>query len=350
MTGTDVLRDLFEERTADVQDRPERTTEVSRRVRRTRRRRAVSAVAALAVGVAGTVGLLAPGGAPRSAPPVPALQQKVDGLPVWTNGSRLAAHTTFLAPERRSATFPVTPSSWSLGVSELCSRDLGESLGVYWAVNGRVYGGGTCGSGGGDFARGAYGLEERYWREAGVQLGEPMTVRVWVAQTERGSHPFAAGGPPVYTGPMPETRVAFGLYERVDPSAYPLPPRPATLQSLDDGPLMAGGPVLRTMDSRRVGANATVSATLRLPADGLTYSAQLVSPGQLVVAVNGTTVDRIESWGYDSAGAGGIEITPKEMRQHGVVVQPGQDVTVTVTASRFTDPGWLFLLRRGTGG
>jgi hypothetical protein len=108
---------------------------------------------------------------------------------------------------------------------------------------------------------------------------------------------------------------------------------------------MAGGRVLWVLESRKVGADATGGTTVRLPAGGLTYDASFVAPGQLMVSVNGIVIDRVESWGYTGSSSGGVTITPKEMRSHGLQLRVGQRVTVTVTASRFADPGWRFQLR-----
>lgn len=344
MTTSGTLRDLFEERTTAPPANPDRAAAVAARVRHVRRRRSGTAVTAALLAVVAAVGVpLATRGTTHADRPVPALERQVDGLRVWSNGSRLTEHGSFLSTAQRSASITVTPTTWSMGLSAACSRDLGQKLGVYLSVNGHVMVGGGCGPGGGDFSRGSYGLEQQFWAGAGGHLGEPMTLRFWVGATTK--EPFSQGGPPVWTGAMPPTRVSLGVYDRVDPSAYPLPARPPRLQPLDDAATMAGGRVLWALDSRQAGAEATGGTTVRLPRGGLTYDAGFVSPGQLLVSVNGTVIDRVESWGYDEHGAGGGPLTSSELRQYGLHVEVGQPVTVTVVASRFTDPGWRFQLR-----
>ncbi|MDX6203502.1 MAG: hypothetical protein QOJ83_3002, partial [Frankiales bacterium] len=191
--GTSTLREVLEQHVTSVPEHPKRLEEVHRRARSLRRRRAGVAVGALAALVVVVLAVTAGPGllTSRQDRSVPAYQQRVGALLVWSNGSRLAAHSSFLSTARRSATFTVTPTTWSMGVAQACSHELGQKLGVFLSVNGHVVIGGGCGPGGGDFSRGSYGIEQQFWAESGVHLDEPMTVRFWVAAMTKA--PFRRG-------------------------------------------------------------------------------------------------------------------------------------------------------------
>ena len=346
------LRDLFDERTASVPERPRRASEVAGRVTRLRRQRAVATVAAAVVAVTLAVGVpLGLGGLGRTDRAVPAWEQTTDGLKVWAVGSRLVAHGSFLSAEQRSSTLTVIRTSRPLTFTSGCSRDLGDGIEVNLSINGQVTGGGSCGPGGGGyFTPGGYGHEDDTWSGTGVQVGEQATLRFSLARTPS-SRTGTLAAPTTYRGAMPDTTVTVGVYQRVDPAAYPLPPRPARLLVVDPPPSGGGGTALARVDSGAVsgGPNTPVTLTPTLPARGLSYQFAFVSPGQVILSVNGTEVGRYESWGYDVAGAAGPAISVADMKGAGVDVRPGEKVTITLTPSRFTDPGWVYYLQDGAG-
>ncbi len=351
------LREVFDERTVSMPERPARGAEVASRVTRLRRQRAAATVAAVVVAVGLAVGLpLGFSGLGRTDRAVPAWEQTTDGLKVWAVGSKLVAHGSFRSDERRSATLTFRRTAGALTFSSVCSPDLGKQVEIYWSVNGHVMGGGSCAEGGGSYyTAGSFPDFESSWKGTGVAVGERATLRYWLTSgprtaSARASSDKGMGSPPTYRAAMPDTAVTFGIYQRVDPAAYPLPPRPKKLAVLT-GPMSAGdGKILGTVDSRTVtgGPNAAVTLTRTLPVTGLDYQLGFVSPGQVLVSVNGTAIGRHESWGYGEWGAGGTHISRSDLAAAGLDVRPGDKVTITLTPSRFTDPGWTFYLLAGS--
>lgn len=346
------LRELFEERTASVPERPGRASEVAGRVTRLRRQRAAVTVAAALVAVGLALGLpLGLTGLARTDRAVPARQQTTDGLKVWAVGSKLVAHGSFRSDQQRSSTLAFTRTSGPLTFTSQCSTDLEQQLEIYLAVNGQNIGAGSCSpDGGGYITPGSFGSYDDVWSGTGVKVGERATVRFWVARTPS-TGAGVVTGPPTYEGSMPDTTVSVGVYRRVDPATYPLPPRPKRLAVLSEPTPARGGAILETVDAITVagGPNAPITVTRTLPARGLDYQLGLVSPGQVLVSVNGTAIGRYESWGYQEADALGISISEKAMSDAGVDVRTGEKVTITLTPSRFTDPGWVFYLLAGSG-
>ncbi|MGZ4616731.1 MAG: hypothetical protein ACXV4A_14365 [Actinomycetes bacterium] len=170
-----------------------------------------------------------------------------------------------------------------------------------------------------------------------MHLGQPVTITARVVAYAKGKAPDKE---PVSRGPMADYRVAFAIYTPVLLADYPFPTRPAALVSLDEGALSGEGRRLRTVSARDVGATGATGVRFRLPRQGAVVDLYAVEPGTLRVAVNGTTVSEWSSWTYTGGGFGSIDVSAKGLRPYGVTVRPGQTVTVTITATRFTDPAW----------
>jgi hypothetical protein len=336
------LRELLAERTQAMpaDSSVARAAAVDQKVRVVRRRRAASASFAVVAVVLVAVGLAGPlrDGHERTGP-VPAYQQKVGHgmLPRYSDGGEVAAYTTFRTDEKRNATFTFTPTSWSFLVSIRCDKDMPKSKMVSVDINGKALMAGSC-SGGASTAGPAYGTEQARAESLGVRLGEPATVQVRVVAFTPGQK--VPEKQPVYRGAMRDYGVGVAVYSPMALDDYPFPPRPPKLESLDGGGVGDGGRLLGTVDSRSVGPNGQGAVPVRLTPKGFHTEIYAVAPGAVTVTANDRTIDLATSWTWTGKGFGGLDITPAELRSHGMEVKTGDLVLVAFAGYRFTVPGW----------
>jgi hypothetical protein len=339
----DDLRTLLVERSTTVPPpRPGRADEVSGRVRGIRRRRAAAtglSVVLAVVAVLAGAGLLRSGDHQRA---VPAYERKIDGLPLYRDGYRLVGHVSFHTDDLRSASFDFTPSTYGMALGSVCSADSKPAVSV--EVNGHPVMTGSCG--GQNLSAPTFRDDARFWRAEQVRLGQRITVGARVVRSVHSRNPRLPN-PTLYRGPMRDIRVSVGLYQRVPVSAYPFPPRPHKLGSVDAGGRFDGGRVRHVFDARTIGATGSAQWTTRMPATGLTYAGFYVAPGAVTISVNGTVVDRQTSWDYAGTGSGGPSLDPAFLQQHRVNVAVGDRVTIAVRATRFRDPAWKLVVRAG---
>ncbi len=326
-TEHDLRRTLAEH--ADLRPAADFTAQVRGRIRTVRRRRAgatsLLAVAGLAAALVVVVPRLA--ATPHELATAPANIK----LPTYDHGGRLAGSVSFLTSERREASFTFTPTSWDLSWMTQCTPQvLVSDVTVAFFVNGHFAMGSSCG--GSASFDGWPGQGEATWSRMGVRLGEPTTVTFRVvprAETGTGT-PYLTR----YDGPMPDVRVAAGIYAGVPLADYRFPPRPATLRPLPDlldSDLVrlgsAPGPVVGTQST-----TFTYQDTLAIIADA-------VEPGSLTILLDGIEVARWSTWGYDDGGFGmpfaGVDTDA--LAAVGLHLNPGQQMTLTVVAERFTD-------------
>jgi hypothetical protein len=351
MALTDIdLRELFAERTATTpaDSAVARVGAVGRRVRVIRRRRAAGVSLGVVVLLMVVTGISALFRGPQDqAAPVPAYQQKVSGglLPRYNAGGEATAYTTFSTDDKRDATFTFTPTSLRFFVGIKCDKVLPESHIVSVEINAKEMFSGSCNSK--LFAAGpAYGKEQAWAKELGVQLGVPATVKVRIAQVTYG-HNAGTEKQPVYRGAMADYRVGVGVYSPIAIDDYPLPPRPHKLASLDQGPTFGKGRVLGTVDSRSVGANGEGAVSATVTPEGFHTEICTVAPGAVSVTVAGVPIDLVAHWTWISSGYGGLTLTPAELRKLGIDVKTGTHIDVVFTGARFTVAGWRADVRAG---
>jgi hypothetical protein len=161
-----------------------------------------------------------------------------------------------------------------------------------------------------------------------MELGKPsvITVRVTAAQKQ---------GPPdgtPYDGPMPDLRVEMAIYVPVSLSEYHFPPRPATLKPLQS-PYADSLAAFQSTAKQIVG---TQSATLTYR-ERLAIQAFAVEPGSLRFLINGMEASEWSTWDF-VGGGWGMNLDEETLSQYGLHLRPGEQVTITVIAERFTDP------------
>lgn len=322
----DTLRTALREgATSDPAARAGRLAGVRQAVVR-RRRRQVSAglVAAGLVAAAGIGGLRA--WPVDRAEPQPATRE-TRSLPEYHRGGRLLGQTTVEMVSGRTATLTVTPTAWGLALAMACSESdalLVEQLDsqVAVSVDGRPFvQGGGCGGG----FRGPWHRDQALWRDAGVELGTPMTIQIRV------------------TGPQPLPpaipSLAVGVYQDVPVAEYPLPSPPATVPTTPPDGGIALPELRRAIE---VGAGATSGTVTRTVAYSPTLTArvQAWAPGEIVLGLNGQEVGGASFWTY-SSDAAEVSLDAETLREAGLVVpRTGEPVAITVTARRFASPAW----------
>ncbi len=336
------LRSVLIDRSSTAPTTPDvqRLTAVQGRVRAIRQRRAAGAgglavllVAALAV---------APSLLDRptqQSMEVPAHDQTVVGglFPRFDSGRKFAAHTVFETDEAREKSFAFTPESLDFGFVLLCRPALPERYLLAFSVDGESFGAMSCNAGGGSMA--TYPVEQL--TQARFRPGSPVTITVRVVAPKKDD---PVSQQPTYTGPLPTMRVSLAVYTPVPRDQYPLPPRPPALESLDEvasgNAGLAPGRRLGTVDSRQLGANGNGSVVLELPRHGAEVIATSVAPGTLQIDVNGVAIENISTWTWHGSGVERL-LSTENLAQHGVRVQPGDEVKVRVSASHFTvDDAW----------
>ena len=310
MATIEDLRAVLGGHAGELPARPGLLAGVHARLRRDRRRRAVAAGAVAAVVAVTTAGLVlrtdTADDRTVAAPP---------GVEAFYAGGALLASTA-VGPDRPSATFSLTPTSYDLVIRSSCPAD--DTALVRVRVGGREIGGGSCG--------GAWsgGLRtEAFWAGFGVVPGRPVAVEVTVA------------GPDGTATPPGTVHVA--AYQRIPVSDYPLPPRPARLTGLEAVPGGSG------WDARRAGGGSGTTRTVQITASSA-LRVVTVAPGAVRVTVSGRLVGLAESWDWNS-NSFELGLNAATLRESGIRIEDGEGIDVTVTAERFTVPGWTVEVR-----
>lgn len=288
------------------------------RVRR-RHTRAATAMAAAVVVAGVAVGLTVPSHT-RNATVVPA--RPSTPYPTYHAGGKAIAGGQITSPAQGTLTFTFVPTSYALVLWTFCSSP--HTL-VSVAINGHLASFGGCGGGLGGVADAAASRVE--WKTASaVVLGHPNTVTVTLVD---GDTPTAK---PLKMAGRPAGTVTSAIYQGIPVADYPLPAKPAHLP-----PLTANGGEPVVLDSRTVGADGTFA--LLLSAGGR-LDVTAIGPGQIDLKVNGQHLQTSAFWTYGSQTVL-IDLSAARLLGAGVTTSNGQQVTVTVTATRFTGPYWL---------
>lgn len=238
--------------------------------------------------------------------------------PTYHGGGKAIAGGQITSPTQGTLTFTFVPTSYELFLATFCSNP--RSL-ITVAVNGRVDQGGGCSGGQGDIADSAASVTE--WQKANqVVLGQSNTVTVTLVDADT---PTAQ---PLDQAQRPTGTLAAAIYQGVPVADYPLPAKPAHLPPLTSN---GGEPVI--LDSRTVGPNGTFTVPATV---GSRLDVTAVAPGQIDVQVNGQHLQTDAFWTYDSQTA---MIDLSSAMLHGA--RAGQNVTLTITATRFASPYWL---------
>jgi hypothetical protein len=348
LTNNDLRAVLTERASATPgNDAVARVASVDRRVRVIRRRRAAGAslaVVILLLVVTGVSGLFR-GSRDRTAP-VPAHMQKVAGglLPRYNGGGKATAYTSFRTDEKRATTFTFTPGSSGLLVAFRCDKDMAPGFLVSMEVNGKTLMMGTCSRG--LNTRGpSRGDEQSEADLFGIRPGEPASMRVRVVHVGTGA--ATPEEEPVYRGAMSNYRIAVGVYSAMTLADYPFPPRPKTLESLDQDTNSSDARLLGKIDSRSVGPDGRGVVRTTLTSKGVHFELYAVAPGAITMTVNDQTVDVARFWTWEGSGYGGQVLTPNALQQLGIEVHVGDRITVGVAGKRFTDPAWRAEVREG---
>jgi hypothetical protein len=347
LTDNDLRAVLAERASATPgNDAVARVASVDRRVRVIRRRRAASATLAVVILLLVVTGVSGLFRGPRDrAVPVPAHLQKVAGglLPRYNGGGEATAYTSVRTDEKRATTFTFTPGSSGLLVAVRCDKDMPESQMVAIDVNGKSLMAGSCNTG--LNTRGpSYGQPEA--DSFGIlDPDKPASMQVRVVQVGPGTH--SPEKQPVYRGGMGNYRIAVAVYAQMPVADYPFPPRPKTLESLDEDTNSGGGTMLGKVDSRSVGANGEGAVVTKLTNKGVQLEVYAVAPGAVTMTVNGQTVDVARFWTWKGSGYGSLVLRPGALHQLGIDVQVGDRISVGVAGKRFADPAWRAEVREG---
>ena len=300
-----------------------------------RRRRAGRYAAGIAaVAVIAVVASTSVVGQRRAEPPARPRNPDVNGLPLYAHGGRQIGSARVPLHAGLNRLFTATPASFGLTVALACSGRLASDRprGLTIRINGQdtvaTQGGGCGDASTGESASASGGwteaAQQRYWSQAGVRLGQPVSVDVVVDGT-----------------PTAGTTARVALYQDVPLADYPFPSRPARTQLDPDV-----GPALQRSHSVVLpGGAATGTWTATVP-----YAARLVvrggttGPGLVEVRLGGRLVAGTASWTYDEGGFE-LAIDPDALRLAKVPVPAaGTPVTISITVSRFAERTWQLQL------
>jgi hypothetical protein len=259
---------------------------------------------------------------PRASMPPP--MNLIEGFPEYHWGAKVIAAQVEHLPTKR-LTLTIVPTTLDLVWFERCEYEdttaPDATLTIDFKVNGRPLGGGGCGGLG----------RSADWSALGVRLGKPATFTMTVRSAER----FDQQKQRVIKEPIRGTgSIALAIGERVSFADYQLPPRPATLQPLED---MGFGDsddraTRYELNGDTADPSMTASVTIRWPG-ALYYSAVSQTPGFLHISVEGVEVATDDWWDYEQGTWGGpLDRDTKGMPR----LKKGQLVSVTARPEHMT--------------
>ncbi len=316
MNLTDLTEVLRERAELDDTAHDARMAGIRGRIVATRRRFALAGVICVVLAVVSAVFLTVP----REVEPA----NPTRSFPEYYDGARLVAQEWADLPTN-SITIEYTPKSDEFVLLDRCAA---QGLVMVIAINERPVQAGGCHSG---------SLRIGNLAKFGAEVGKPLviTMAVGVGSVE-GEFPEKVEEvrPPdaEATGEF-----ALGVGEVVPISEYPLPPRPETLEDVDDLGLSDGTPGDVNLRADQADPDAPQTTTMVWPGS-IGLRAALNTPGRLEVLVNDRAVYEVESWNYE--GVSGFETFGEE---DGLPFAPGQSVTVTVIPERTTGD-WIVQL------
>lgn len=312
---TEVLRDRAE---LDDTAHDARMAGIRGRVLATRRRFALAGVVCVVLAVVSAVFLTVPRAVEPANPP--------RSFPEYADGARLVLQEWADLPTN-SVTVEYAPTSDEFVLFDRCSAE--PAMVRIITINGHFAQSGGCEYGGAtQFANLA-----RFGGEAGKPLVITMIVGVG----------RVVGEPPEKVEdvrPPDEAATgefAIGVGELVPVSEYSFPPRPETLEDIDDLGVSADNPGGVTIRADRDDPDARQTVSLVWPGS-IAVRAALNTPGRLEVFINGKAVYDVDSWDY-SRMSGSATLGEAD----GLVFPPGQPVTVTVVPERTTGD-WIVQL------
>ncbi|MGW4210423.1 hypothetical protein ACWEIJ_20710 [Lentzea sp. NPDC004789] len=288
---------------------------VRARVAATRRRRAVAGVACVVLALVGIVYAVLPGRGPSPEPAVPPRS-----LPEYQSGTRLTAQAWGDLPST-SVTVRFVPKSLDLKVFTQCDvGDRNRALLVTVTVNDRpLMEQSSCG--------GATMTPD--WSPLGVVVGQPTVITLTVLG-EQGE--FGPGSPSLL--PLPARGAfALGVGETVPVNEYSFPPRPPTLQNINEGRL---GPITKPLvklQADPADPTAAKEATVAWPGGHSLLLAHLNTPGRIRVLVNDIQFIDLSCWTY-SVCATQAEWPSFDGDRRGL--SEGQSVKITAIPERTT--------------
>lgn len=314
---------------------------VRRKVARYRRRRTVTAFVAAALLVGGVSSVAGRDTAPRL-PRVPTTSASVVHIPGildWNVDGPVVAGGTARMPGG-TVRLTIVPAALDINLEERCTPDADSyrlQMDIELTVNGQVTSRGICGIQ-------PFPAPE-LWPRYGIRLGVPLTI----AMTVTNVRVIGAGNTPPQPMAVPPGTIAFAVRQWVPFTEYPA--RPSGLLPSFDASALGGGMDLGVLSS--VPGNPAASSsglTLTWPKAATTgpwlhWEASSQTPGALYIMVNGHVAGRAEFYGYYNPTVGNTWGGDLSAMSTDLRVQPGQQVTITVTPAYVTG-AWAVGFRR----
>jgi hypothetical protein len=306
---TDVLRERAE---LDDTAHDARMAGIRGRIVATRRRLALASVVCVVLAVVSAVFLTVPREVEPAKPP--------RSLPEYASGAKLVAQAWADLPTD-SVTLEYTPTSAEFVLFERCDAEpTDQDLVLVLTINGRPITAGGCHSG-------SLPVDDLTTYDGAVGKPLVITMTVGVGRVQ-GEIPEKVEDVRPPDEPV-TAEFAIGVGELMPVSEYPIPPRPETLEDIDN--LLSLEPDVDVRADRN-DPEARQEISMAWPGTGtLGVHAAINTPGRLEVLINGQVVYELESWDY--SGKYGIAILGEA---DGLNFSPGQTVTVTVIPERAT--------------
>lgn len=321
---TSDLKNLFDEVSSGGPAVPGIADRSASRGRAIRRRRTGVAVAGSTLAVALVVGAVAlPTIVDRAimTPPVDRPTSDSPRIPEYYEGGRLIGVTSATDPRGVELNFVVDEMPFFFTAE--CAKTNPTKTVAWLAVDGHRVAGAPCGAelpaAGSDSLAAMSGRVMR--DEWGIEPGDEVTATLR----------YPGGTSHLGT----EWRLA--AYEPVPVADYPFPDPPSG--SLPDPPGFKGEPDARLWGNGNTDPDGW-AYTFRVKS-GLQIKSVTIAPGELRILVDGKVVYRDESWDYDEV----YQSAELSLRRLGV--EPGEEITVTVEAERFTGNQYALVVSGG---